>query len=355
MTAPEPWLIRHLRSLTDVDVSTHDGKLLLRVAGGKTVPFVTVQASRLSVEDARQIQPEVFERGPRRMLLVTRRLTSEARATLRERGISWIERDTGCCHIIGPGLLLDRFRAEHRVGGTRGGVADRLPATELQGKSGVFAETLLLRFLDVPFTATASAKQAGISTALASRILLRLDREGITAVHDSGPKKRRTVMDPAALLDLWSAEERRDKRDHQGLYVWSRTPQDLVGQLQHLTMQGLRWAIGGVSAANLYAPTLTAVLPPEVWVDAGIPPSEVAAGLGGEVVESGANVFLLQTAGDLALRHSGPSQVPGFDHPIPLVSKYRAYIEATGAGGRSDEVAERLRKQLNLPSALRSE
>lgn len=65
-----------------------------------------------------------------------------------------------------------------------------------------------------------------------------------------------------------------------------------------------RWAPAGTAAANLYTPTLTTFPDPSIWIESHFSPREVAAVLGGEVVDKGANSQILQSKGNLALENA---------------------------------------------------
>lgn len=349
------WVIRQLRSLPDVDVSTRAADVCLGVAGADKIAFAVWAISRLSSEDAQMLVTERLSDRPEspHVLIATRRLTERARAALRDGRISWIERDTGVCHIRAPGLLLQRGPETPTARATR--ETSEARATALQGRSAVFAETLLCLYRSEPIKVGDSAERAGISPGMASRILQRLDREGVTVTHGAGPAKWRELVDPAHLLDLWAREEDRRAWTRHSLYVWARTPRELYGKIGNLQRASITGAIAGTAAANLYAPTLTILPWPELWIPAEVPVSAVAEALEGELVDEGANLYVWHAPGDVALRHARPVTVPGIDQALPLVSRYRAYVEAAGAGGRSPEVAERLRADLKLPSMVESE
>ncbi len=163
--------------------------------------------------------------------------------------------------------------------------------------------------------------------------------------------------------------------------------------LQHLTRldaAAIPWAVGGVRAADLYAPTLTAPPSLTLWAPNDMPASAVAGALKGEVVREGATLTLRQTPRDPWARHrvrlhqgrlvpvvrtpapAGPApSVDAFDEDpddvlaralrpwaaepiegLTLVSRPRAFVEALADGrGRSAEVAEALRTTLAVDVA----
>ena len=114
----------------------------------------------------------------------------------------------------------------------------------------------------------------------ASATLLR----EILTERGAGPNRKWKLTDLGALLDLWAQEEREVERV-TGLYVWSRSPAAVYDKLPALNDLKVQWALAGVSAANLYAPTLTTTPNPIVRIDASVPASRVAEALGGEIVQ----------------------------------------------------------------------
>jgi hypothetical protein len=347
-----PWLANRLHEIPGLDVeldATHD-KLLLRVSGGPSVAFRIESVPVLSRERAAQLAktaniPAGSNPGAARLIIATRQLTEPLRKLLRGSDLSWVERDTGYCRLLGPGLLIDI-------------TADRSPVHEskevrarLRDKSGLLAEVLLNCGPNERFAAGDIAVRAAISLGLASRILKRLTGLKIVMRVGKGPVGYWQLADPGALLDLWGAEERARPAVSKGVYVWSRSPAALYDKLSRLQLD-TDWALGGVGAANVYAPTLTVYPDPVVWVAERTPAEEVAMALGGEVAETGANMHIWQSAGDMPLRHavtSGaaePARIGGQFQGLRLVSRARAYIETFGAPGRAAEVAQSLRTQL---------
>ncbi len=272
-------------------------------------------------------------------LIATRHLASATRELLREAGISWVEESQGICHLSAPGLLVD----------VKVDVLPRPPAVRasLRDRSGLVAETLLLSFLRQEIRLASLAKQSNVSTALASRVLGRLAKLNLLDTHNSGPRRFWLLSNPGGLLDLWATEEQSAPQT-AGLYVWSRSPQELLGKLSQLNQLNQRWALAGTSAANLYAPTLTTFPDPVVWVDFRVPIREVARALGGEIAEKGANLQVWQAKHNLAFTKSTAwTRATDFVPPqLPIVSAPRAYIEALKGAGRSQEAAQSLRQRI---------
>lgn len=309
----------------------------------------------MEIVQARQAESGKAERPCEgRLLIVARQLSEPVRELLRSAEISWVERLSGTYRLVGPGLLIEVTvkAADHHH--------PKAPARgRLRDKSGLLAEILLQLKRNERFSATEIAKRAGISTALTSRILQRLTQLKTVQRTGTGPFGYWEVADPGALLDVWVAEERSRPDLSRGIYVWSRSPVGVYEKLPKLNEAAASWALGGVSAANLYAPTLTTYPDPTVWVSARIPAQKIAEVIGGELVDKGANMQIWQSDTDVALQHSidwsapigrpaGVVRVAG----MRIVSQPRAYVEAMSGAGRSTEAARNLRQAI-LDDALK--
>lgn len=344
------WLVRQLRSIEGLDAELDGDVLQLSMTGGSPASFIVEEKSRLSMEGARTLV-KLVEDESSRVVVATRKLSDEARSVLKTNDLSWVERDTGACRIKAPGIFVERSPAKEELESASSG-APR-PAPKLRGKAGVIAETLLLFFQKDDITVRDLANRADASLGYASRVLKRLEQEAVVVSEGAHAHKRRQIADSAGLLDIWRDEEKVDSWTRRNLYVWSQTTEDLYSRLLDLTGAGIRWALGHTSAANRYAPTLTRKPDPEVWVPATVPVTEVAEVLDGKLVESGSNLTVWQSADDSPLFHAGREEV-GEDGDYPVVSRYRAYLEAYHRSGRSEDVATRLREELALSESRTS-
>lgn len=326
------------------------GRLLVRAHSGPAVEFRLTWVPILSREAASQLiedQANTADRSsemPQR-LFATRTLAESTRRMLREQRVSWAEQNTGVLHLAAPGLLVD-IRGEEGPS-KKGWPSQR---AKLQGISGLVAETLVGWEVGQPIQLRVLSERARVSTALVSRILQRLAALRIVEAKASGPGRHWALIERGALLDLWAEEEKRTPSVVTPLNVWSRSPNALLAKLPQLNQVTPLWAVGGTTAANLYAPTLTTFPEPVIWVDAKVPFEDVARVLGGEKVERGANVFLWQSERNLALKQSRIIEPNGFnagvDQPLRIVSRPRAYIEALHGAGRSQDVAQNLREKI---------
>jgi hypothetical protein len=314
---------------------------MIRLEGSRPMEFDVLRLPVLSLERAQQLVESARSRSPEpRVLLAIRQLSDRTRDTLRAASCSWAEELTGVVHVVGPGLFVNVNR-ELNSEGRR----ESRERARLRGRSGLLAEALLTSPPREKIDLRTLARRAHASNALASRVLNRLSQMNLVEVHGAGPHRSWLLADRGGLLDLWGAEEHPRPEKSYGIYVWSRSSQGLLEKLPALDTLTDAWALGGPAAANSYAPTLTTYPDPTIWMDARIPPEDVARVLGGDIAEKGANVQLWQSERNLPLELATPAiRERSSVRRIRLVSKPRAYIETFRAAGRSPEIAQNLRE-----------
>jgi AraC-like DNA-binding protein len=343
------WLLRLLRQIHGLSVEvTDDRSILLSAHGGRRQIFKVEYHPVLSGEKANLLLQEWkrTSEGRSRILLAVQRLAPHTRQLLRTAGLSWAEAETGICHLAAPGILIDVTVEDESEQSN-----SKIARAKLRDRSGLVAEVLLTSNRTAELRLAAVAARANASTGLVSRIFARLTNLKILRKEGAGPNRFWRLADAGALLDLWSREERQPEH-RTNLYVWSRSPEALMEKLPELEKQNIRWAVAGVSAANLYAPTLTVTPAPIIWVDASLPVSEVASVLGGQVVDQGSNLEVWQSPGNLILfelkrwKPARENGVPLIQHALPIVSQPRAYIETFAGPGRAPEVAQNLRERM---------
>jgi predicted transcriptional regulator len=343
------WLPHLLEQVEGIEAHRGSGfqSISVVVNGSRATNFDVYFLPVLSWEQAEELIRTWRDSGPNHArhhrMIATRHLSSATRELLREAGISWAEEGSGICRLSAPGLLVDT-RVEN--------VSQCQPTirASLRDRSGLVAETLLLVFLHQEIRLAKLAKEANVSTALASRILGRLVKLKLLDAHKAGPMRFWRICDAGGLLDLWATEEQRTAQT-TGLYVWGRSPQELLTKLPRLNQLTKRWALAGTAAANLYAPTLTTFPDPTIWVDSRVLVREVANALGGEIVDKGANLEVWQAKHNLAFAKSSiwtqANASANFGVPdLSIVSKPRAYIETVNQTGRAPEVAQSLRQRI---------
>jgi hypothetical protein len=218
----------------------------------------------------------------------------------------------------------------------------------LRKRSGLIAEVLLLAPWQERIQAGNLVRQTGLSAGLVSRLLHRLASLKLLEIKGAGPNRYYQIVDPGGLLDLWGAEE--VPPPPTGLYVWTRSPKDLIQKFALLDKVSEHWALGGAAAANVYAPTLTVIPEPTVWFDARVPAERVAHAIGGEIVDKGANLWLWQSEQNVALTHAALGRPLGAvameSGELRIVTRSRAYIETLKENRRSAEIARNLREKI---------
>lgn len=289
----------------------------LLFVSGKAHPWTVVRLYRPSAT-------EVIESASPDTLLVL--LQASAKAIEAAASLNHIVLPDGSFRLVAPGVALLREAVAPSM--------SRPTQARLRGLSGMVVETLLLSARR-PWPVRELARAAEVSEGLAHRVLDRLEKEGCLEARGLGQSKTRTLVKPAALAQVWSEEEAAPRIVLRG-YLYGSSPESIALKALRVCSEG---AIGGVMAANNYAPTLTRVaLPIRFWV-----PEEFWAGrfaeAGVEETMEGANIEFVQAKGDPWRRHRDTISVP-------RVSAWRAWQEVSTASGRVGELAEHLLKQL---------
>jgi len=266
------------------------------------------------------------------LILVAGESTAESRAILRRHGVAVVD-GLGNAHIEVPGLLL------HLEGSSRGRSYRRARPPRLAGKAGVIAQALLLH-PNRPWHIKDLTREAAVSAGLAHRVLGRLEAENIVATEGTGPKTVRTVVDSTALLDLWAEEEKSRPTRTPG-YVLAQTPRQLIGKVATGLQQAeIEHALTGAAAASLIAPFVTALPIVEVWVTAMAAADKLQIHLGGEQVQDGANVIVLQQSDDTPLAFREQRVGAWVSNP------FRIYVDLLRDPRRGSEQAQHLRREV---------
>ena len=335
-----PEALRILRDVPGVAVEAAGGPdprepegAVLR-SGPAAEPVALAVRRRANAATAWQLVQQAQAAPATNLLVVAAATTAEARDILERHGVGVVD-GLGNAHVELPGLVL------HTEGRTRSADIRRdQPHARLAGKAGVAAQTLLLH-PEREWKVQDLAGEANVSLGLAHRVLARLEREGLVAAAGAGPRRVRHVVDPTALLDLW-AEENTDRGVRRvRAYRLARDPRELAGAVSaSLDATGIEHAVTGVAAAALVAPFVTAIPVSEIWVDSVVSLDDAVAAVGGEVVDTGANLVLVQGNGDepLAFRR----QVEA----VWIVNPVRLFYDLRRDPRRGREQAERVRHEV---------
>lgn len=347
-TKVEEIILCRLRSAGGISVwQKGTAEFLISVMDSSPVPILLEVRHRFSeshIEELEALKINVSKT----VVLVTQALSPRRREQLCALNQSWIEYQTGFVHLRAPGLAVDLPEIPSKA--TGGFDAAAVPS--LAGKAGIVVEALVELAQEQTFVEQQEvAELSGSGRAWTSRVFGRLVAAGAMEVMSAGigpQKKWRPDVD--TLLDLW-VKDGGPTQEATNLYVWVRDPEDLLKKLSELNGSNIRYAVGEVVAADLYEPTLTGRPIPKAWIPAVTPPQDFAKALGGEVVDTGANLIIWQETGDPALRlgknlNSWKNQEQVYLGNLSLVSPARAFAESMAAPGRGSEVAESLKQTI---------
>jgi hypothetical protein len=301
---------------------------ILEFAGSRARVAVQVK-TRASAATAWQLVHEAERHKGKPLLLIAGETTADAREIMAEHGIAVID-GLGNAHIELPGLLvhLEGRRPNRQARPTR-----------LSGKAGVIAQALLLH-PEHGWQVQELAQEAGLSLGLTHRVLTRLENEGLIATDRSGPRSVRRVIDPTALLDLWT-EENTDRPIRTTAYLLAQSPRQLITELgSSLDRGGVDYALTGAAAGSLLAPFTTALPVAEVWVTATAAPEQLYHASGADSVTEGQNIVFLQAKDDTPLAFR--EQASG----LWVANRFRIYYDLRLDPRRGREQADHLREEL---------
>jgi hypothetical protein len=185
------------------------------------------------------------------------------------------------------------------------------------------------------------ADAAEISTALAHRVLRRLERENIVVVEGVGPQRIRRVTNPTALLDLW-VEEMRDRKVRQlRAFRLSRNPRSRARILSNaLESENVEHAVTGPAGAAQLAPFISAIPITDIWITDTVSLEDAAVQGGLEVVNDGHNVILRQAFGDAPLICREKIENTW------TANRFRLFLDLRNDPKRGREQANRLREEI---------
>lgn len=333
----EPAALRVLRSIPGLTVAVEprtgdqQAGTVIRFAGTSR-SLRSEFRTRANTATAWQVVHDAAAHPETPVLLIAEETTAVARAILAEHGIAVVD-GLGNAHIALPGLLM------HVEGRSRVSPETTAGPTRLRGKAGVVVQALLLE-PGRRWQVYEVAERSQVSEALAHRVLVRLEREGVVATDGSGPKRVRRVTDPTALLDLW-AEETRERADRILGFVLAATPGQLITRVGHgLDRAGIPHALTGSAAARMVAPFTTAVPVVDVWVGAAAGTEDLMTACEGDVVTEGHNVAFHQAKDDTPLAFRERTDETW------LANRFRIYTDLRQDARRGREQAEHLRREV---------
>lgn len=267
-------------------------------------------------------------------IVVAESITASARQYLEEAGIGYVDA-RGNAHVRAPGVLVHvAVSSEERT-------STRLEGpVRLSGKAGLVAQVLLLELPGRQWRIAELAEAThGVSVGLIHKVLSRLEVVGIVVSEGSGPRRRRRLTRPAALLDLLAEEDQERRVRRFPAYVYSPLPGSIGGMCSmRLETADVEHAITGVAAASLAVSVLTTVPVTEIRIAAASDAAAAISALSARPVEQGANCVLIQAPTDteLVLRRR--------ERDTWLAAPTRIYLDALHDPRRGEEQAQAYRR-----------
>ena len=332
--------VRILRAIPGVTVepTTAKGRGDIVIQAGEVTSVVEVKALRVTNAAAARQLAEYAKKlpGDTHLIVVARTTTEQARELLEEAGVGLLDA-AGNIRVRLPGLFI---WTEGRREIPRNLAGSDEPPVKLTGKAGIAAEALLAE-PDREWKVQDLAERASVSTALAHRLLVRLERERLVESQGAGPQRTRRVTNRTALLDLW-AEEMRDRGIKEArIFRLSRDPRGQAKTLSGLLVEArIDHAITGAAGAALLAPFITAIPVVDVWVTEAASLDLVLRDLRAEPVHDGHNVLLRQTPGDAPLAFRQRVQ------EVWIANPFRLFYDLRQDPRRGREQADRLREEV---------
>jgi hypothetical protein len=284
-----PGLVAGLSRIPGVRVRRDDTRSYLRYGAHE---WDLRLLPRSAVDDPGQVERltrrEVEgDQQPTLPLVVATSLPRSLRRELAERRISYADA-RGHIHLRASGLFLyvdvPTEAAKAPPSGRTSGI----------GLVGIRAVQVLVTTPDRDWTVAELATESDVSSGEAHKVLTLLEREGLIEARGQGPAKRRRVRDPGSILD-WLATQPRARRVYRHLTcsLYARTPADLARRVSRsLDAAEIPHAFTASLAAMLLSSGPTSVPRSVLRVDPNRSLEEVAAALGAEVTERGANLTL---------------------------------------------------------------
>ena len=185
------------------------------------------------------------------------------------------------------------------------------------------------------------ADDARVSPATASQVLSELERYEWVVSRGMGPNKERHLIEPAALLDAWVKQHAAlPAPPMRRFFVPSVRAEGLVEKIAHVfAALDTDYAITHEAAAQRYAPFLSSVSRGHCRLSAGQLAEQALRELDARAVNEGMNLGVIEARsfGELLFRN----RLDG----VWLASPIQVYLDLTHGEGRTEELADHLRRE----------
>ena len=184
------------------------------------------------------------------------------------------------------------------------------------------------------------AEVSMVSPATVSEVCSELERQDWVSLQGKGPRKKRQLSQPTALLDAWAKEVKERPAPTMDRYYVPGVKAD--GLMQRVGEQfgksNIEYAVSHEFAAQRYAPFLSSISQIRLRMIKSTKSQAVISEIGARSVVEGSNLGIIETdAGELLFRNEIDT--------IWLASPVQVYLDLMHGEGRSIEMADHLRKE----------
>jgi DNA-binding transcriptional ArsR family regulator len=324
-------------------VARSDEALQLALPEGPAVTFVPIWLPALTRQRVGEIVERASDEMPRRLFVSFRRSSPEARAALRDAGISFAGED-GHVYVRAPGILVERDDRK----ATRATDATVLAIGPDSGVRNPFANrgSRVARWMlihhEQTFSPTSLAQAIDLNPAAVSRLLTALEDAAFIRAEGSRARRGRQrsvrLARPIALLEEWLPLWQRRRIQRWRWDIGARDVDEALGLLRAVDETD-GWAVGGLVGA---ATVRRAVEPVAVSVWASPTAVEqLAAAL--DPIDTGDARGSLEVAvapDPWTLRLARP--VGG----LPVADAVQLWLDCSSEGERSLEAADAVAREI---------
>ncbi len=218
--------------------------------------------------------------------------------------------------------------------------AAKTEVTLYGGRSGDLVLYLLNRG-DSWFNVKELAAEVGVAASTASNLMSTLDRMALMETQGRGPSKQRRLTEPSALLEGWAATLRIAPKAAMRRY-WVPNVKGQLASALHAAFKAehVNYRFTGEIAAQAYSPYLTHSGTAHCRVEADAPNlAQALRNLGAKPVTEGANLLITESRSPLEAGYLIESHEGLYASPVQV------YLDLLQGKGRSQELAEHLRKE----------
>ena len=319
----------------------HDMRLDLEL-GGRTVTVLVEVKMSLYPRDIRQMLwqiramshawPDVSEEQQTILLLLAESISPGARELLESERVGYYD-SGGSLYIPAEGMFVYIVRPPSRP-------VSKSNRSLFSGRRAQVLHTLLIHHGEW-FGVNSIAEKAHVSPATASQVLMELEKHEWAVSRGRGPRKKRSLAQPAALLDAWTRQRALTQDPPvQRFFVPAARSGELVQRLSKVfEAHRVDYAITHEAAAQHYAPFLSSISRVRCRLLPG-PAARLALNqLDARPVNEGTNLMVIpaRSDGDFLFRQ----RLNG----IWLASPIQVYLDLVHSEGRARELADHLRRE----------